>query len=126
MMPGPLGARTWVIPEGYIPSESTGPEPAMTSHETACLLNTGDADATVRITVYFADRDPAGPYTVVVPARRTSHVRFNDLEDPEPVPRDTDYASVLVSDVPIVVQHTRLDSRQPENALLSTMAFPAA
>jgi hypothetical protein len=50
-------------------------------------------------------------------------VRFNDLTDPEPVPRDTDYASVIASDVPIVVQHTRLDSRQAENALLSTIAY---
>jgi hypothetical protein len=32
---------------------------------------------------------------------------------------------VINSDVPIVVQHTRLDSRQAENALLSTVAFPA-
>jgi hypothetical protein len=58
-----------------------------------------------------------------VPARRTLHLRFNDLSDPEPVPRDTDYASVLESDVPIVVQHTRLDSRQAENALITTVAF---
>lgn len=28
------------------------------------------------------------------------------------------------SDVPIVVQHTRLDSREAEIALLSTMALP--
>jgi hypothetical protein len=28
--------------------------------------------------------------------------------------------------VPIVVQHTRLDSRQEANALMSTVAFPAA
>lgn len=39
---------------------------------------------------------------------------------------ETEYASVIESDVPIVVQHTRLDSRQAENALLTTMAFPDA
>jgi len=120
-----IGRRRWAIAEGYIPGESTGPEPAMTSHETACMLNSGDMDASVEITVYFADRDPVGPYRVTVPAGRTLHQRFNDLTDPEPVPRDTPYASVIISDVPIVVQHTRLDSRQSENALLSTMAFPA-
>jgi hypothetical protein len=59
----------------------------------------------------------------VVPARRTRHVRFNDLTEPEPIPRDTDYASVIESDVPIVVQYTRLDSRQAENALLTTIAY---
>jgi hypothetical protein len=58
-----------------------------------------------------------------VPARLTQHVRFNDLTDPEPIPLDTDFASVIESDVPVVVQHTRLDSRQAENALLSTIAY---
>lgn len=118
------GSRVWAIAEGYIPRGSTGPEPAMTSHETACILNASDEDADVRITLYFADRDPVGPYELTVPARRTRHLRFNELDDPEPVPRGTDYASVIESSVPVVVQHTRLDSRQAENALLSTMAFP--
>ena len=77
----------------------------------------------MEITVFFSDREPAGPYKVTVPARRTKHVRFNELNDPEPIPLDTDYASVIESNVPIVVQHTRLDSRQAENALLSTIAY---
>ena len=119
----PIGARRWAIAEGYIPRGSTGPSPQMISHETACLLNATDQDAHVTILVYFNDREPAGPYRVTVPARRTLHLRFNDLTDPEPIPVDTDYASVIESDVPIVVQHTRLDSRQAENALLSTIAF---
>ncbi|MCA9517365.1 MAG: hypothetical protein KC635_20635 [Myxococcales bacterium] len=37
--------------------------------------------------------------------------------------RDLRYASVIEADVPIVVQHTRLDSRQAENALLTTIAY---
>lgn len=118
-----IGHRRWAIAEGYIPNWSNGPEPQFTSHETACLLNASDRDAHVEITVFFSDREPAGPYRLTVPARRTLHVRFNELEEPEPIPRDTDYASVIVSDVPIVVQHTRLDSRQAENALLSTVAY---
>jgi hypothetical protein len=122
-MKGAMGHRRWAIPEGYIPSESHGPEPEMTSHETACILNAGDRDAHLRVMVYFEDREPAGPYEVTVPARRTLHLRFNDLEDPEPVPRDTDYASVIESDEPIIVQHTRLDSRKPSHALLTTMAY---
>lgn len=126
MVPGGVhvGRTMWVIAEGWIPAESHGPAPAMTSHETVCILNTGNEDAHVRITVYFTDREPAGPYLVTVPARRTVHQRFNDLTEPEPVPRDTEYASVVTSDVPIVVQHSRLDSRQAENAMLSTIAYP--
>jgi hypothetical protein len=120
-----IGRTRWAIAEGYIPSGSTGPAPTLISHEAACLLNAGNEDARVEITIYFRDREPAGPYRVTVPARRTLHLRFNDLSDPEPIPFDTDYASVITSDVPIVVQHTRLDSRQAELGLLSTIAFPA-
>src|SRR5918912_372387 len=95
------------------------------SHDALCFLNAGSADAHVRVTLFFTDRDPVGPYRVVVPGRRTKHVRVNELRDPEPVPTDTEYASVIESDVPVVVQYTRLDSRQAANALLSTIAFPA-
>jgi hypothetical protein len=118
----PIGRRRWAIAEGWIPGTSHGPEPQMTSHETACLLNATDDEAHVRITLFFSNREPVGPYLVTVPARRTRHVRFNDLNDPEPVPRETDYSSIIESDVPIVVQHTRLDSRQAANALLTTIA----
>ena len=125
-MTKPIGAKTWVIAEGYIPGESHGTEPQMTSHETVCLLNCSDKDAHVEITIYYKDREPVGPYRLLVSARRTLHVRFNDLREPEMIPRDTDYSSVIESDVPIVAQHTRLDSRQANNALLSTVAYPIA
>ncbi len=119
----PMGAKRWAIAEGYIPGWSHGPEPQFTSHETVCILNASNDDAHVTITIFYSDREPAGPYRVTVPAQRTKHVRFNDLKEPEAIPLDTDFASVIESDVPIVVQHTRLDSRQSENALLSTIAY---
>jgi hypothetical protein len=118
-----IGHCRWAIAEGYIPSQSVSVDHALISHETCCLLNAGDRDADVEITVYFRNREPAGPYKVKVGARRTYHLRFNDLNDPEPIPRDTDYSSVIMSNVPIVVQHTRLDSRNPNIALLSTIAY---
>lgn len=122
-MANTIGKTRWAIAEGYLPGWSNGPEPQLGSHETACILNANDHEAHIEITVYFADREPAGPYRLSVPPKRTSHVRFNTLSHPEPIPKDTDYASVITSDIPIVVQHTRLDSRQAELALLSTVAF---
>jgi hypothetical protein len=119
-----VGRKRWVIPEGYIPGDSLSQEHAFVSHETACILNPNAAAAHVAVTIYFADRDPLGPYRIDVAPRRTLHLRFNDLRDP-PVPRDTDYSSEIVSDVPVVVQHTRLDSRQERFHLLSTIAYPA-
>lgn len=124
-MDKPIGQRRWAIAEGYIPAWSHGPEPEMLSHEAVCLLNTSDEDAHVEIMIYFADREPVGPYRIEVPSRRTKHVRFNNLNDPEPIPLGTSYSAVIVSDVPVVAQHTRLDSRQAENALLSTVAYPS-
>jgi hypothetical protein len=109
---------------GYIPGWSYGPAPQTTSHETVCLLNAGEQQAHIEMTVFFTDREPAGPYRITVPARRTIHLRLNELRDPEPLPVEAPFASVIESDQPIVVQHTRLDSRQAENALLTTIAFP--
>src|SRR3569623_1089849 len=117
-----IGKTVWAIAEGYIPDDSHGP-PEMMSHETACILNPGDDDAHVTLTIYFADRDPAGPYRVTVGARRTLHLRFNDLKAPARIPRAPAYSSVIETDVPIVVQHTRQDSRQAGAALLTTVAF---
>jgi len=119
----PIGRKRWAIAEGYIPSQSSFSERTLISHETACILNAADRDAHIAITIFFADRAPVGPYRVTVAARRTLHLRFNDLDDPQPIPRDTDYASVFESDEPIIVQHTRLDSRRAEVSLLSTIAF---
>ena len=73
----------------------------------------------------LTDREPVGPYRVKVEPRRTNHVRFDHLQDPAPIPRATPYASLIESDVPIVVQHTRLDSRSAALALLSTIAYGA-
>jgi hypothetical protein len=120
-----IGQKRWVIADGWIPPTSTGPAPDMTSHESACMLNVNDGVADVEMTVYFADREPVGPYKMQILPRRVLHVRFNDLNDPEKIPLGTDYSVLISSSLPIVVQHTRLDSRQAEIALASTIAYPA-
>lgn len=119
-----VGATTWVIADGFIPPTSTGTDPAMTSHESACMLNAGAQDAEVSLTLFFTDRDPAGPFELVIPARRAFHQQFNDLPGPEPVPIGVDYCCLIESSVPIVVQHTRLDSRQAANTVMTTIAYP--
>ncbi len=119
----PIGKKCWAIAEGYIPPYSHSTNRELISHETVCILNASDQQARVELTIFFSDKNPVGPYLIFVPARRTKHVRFNDLTDPEPVPKGVDYASLLISDVEIVVQHTRLDSRGEDIALISTIAF---
>jgi hypothetical protein len=118
-----VGKKIWAIAEGYIPSWSQYDSRELISHEAACILNANDAEAHIEITIYYTDKDPVGPYRITVPAKRTLHLRYNDLKEPEPVPAGTDFSSVLISDIPVVVQHTRLDTRETASALLSTIAF---
>lgn len=118
-----IGKKIWAIAEGYIPGYSNGPPPDFISHEAACILNTSDQDAHIEITIYFSDKEPVGPYKVTVAAKRTKHLRFNNLRDPQPVPLETNYSSVFISDQPIVLQYTRLDSRRNANALITTIAY---
>jgi hypothetical protein len=118
-----VGRKTWAIAEGSIPAWSHGPTPEFLSHEAFCILNVTDEEARVELTIYYADREPVGPYVFQIGARRTHHFRFNNLTDPAPVPLGTSYASLFESNVPIVIQHTRLDSRQEKNALMTTIAY---
>ena len=58
------------------------------------------------------------PVSVIVPANRTRHPRFNDLIDREPIPTGTDYASVIEADIPIVVQHSPRTTRVGAGSIL--------
>lgn len=118
-----IGKTHWAIAEGYIPADDPAKSRALISHEACCILNAGEREADVEIMIFYSDRDPAGPYRFVVPARRTVHLRFNDFSDPELIPAGTNYASTITSSEPIVVQHTRLDSRGGGIALMSTIAY---
>lgn len=119
-----IGKKHWVIAEGYLPALGPKPEePSLRSHETACILNAGPQEAVIELTLYFTNREPVGPYEIRVPARRTLHLRFDDLKEPQTLPRETDYASVFVSSVPVIIQHTRLDARSGDRTLMTTMAY---
>lgn len=121
----PIGKKRRAIAEGYIPLFTGHTDRRLVSHETACLLNASGRAANVETTIFYKDREPVGPYKGRVPAHRIHDLRFNDLRDTEPIRADTDDASVIESDVPIVARHTRLDSRHVELALLSTIVFAA-
>jgi hypothetical protein len=112
-----IGRRSWAIADGYLPAWSNGPEPKMLSHDAACILNAGEQDCHPEH-LLSTDREPIED-SWTVPAQRAVHRRFNELTDPEPVPLGIGHACVIRSHVPIVVQHTHLDSSQSENAMTS-------
>ncbi|WP_211748399.1 sensory rhodopsin transducer [Paenibacillus sp. Marseille-Q4541] len=119
---GAKGNTVWVIPDGYIPPKSSG---VLESHESICVLNTGSQDAHLRIAVFFEDRDPLEKIEVIVSARRTYHIRTAGLKvNGEFIPPGVPYALMVESDTPVIVQYSRLDTTQPELALMSVMAYP--
>ena len=120
-----LGRTCWTVAGGHMPLECHGPVPTFTSHDRLCFLNVTDQEAHVEVTLYYGNRAPVGPYKITIPARRVRKVRCNDLIDPEAPPLNTDYAAVIRSDVPVILQFSRLDSQQTENAIMGTITFTA-
>ena len=121
----PIGTTRWAVPGGHVPLAGTGREPAFTSFDKLSVLNAGDADAHLELTIYHRGREPVRPYKFTVAARRCRQVRVNDLIEPEAVPLDEDYSVVIRSDVPVVVQFTRQDTSRAAGALCGAVAFAA-
>lgn len=119
-----LGGRTWLIPDGYQPVGDAGD---LDSHEAVCVLNTGVQVAHLELTAYLEDAPPVGPFQIEVAGQRTRHIRVDSLvtSHGERVPVDVPYAMVVNSDVPISVQHSRMDLRSPSMALMTTLAHQA-
>jgi hypothetical protein len=116
------GKQHWFVPDAFLPADSSH---GVASHEAACLLNVGERDARVRFTFFFEDREPLGPVELTLEARRTRHVR---LDDPGAIggvelPRGVPYAYTVESNLPIVLQHSRLDTSASAYTLFTTIAY---
>ena len=114
------GARVWLVPDGFIPEESTG---IQESHEAICVLNTSGEQAQLSISFYFEDRDPVKDVVVIVPPERTRHIRTDRVDGVE-IPRGVPYAVRVESSVPVTVQCSRMDTTQPALSLMTAMAHP--
>lgn len=116
------GSCEWFIPDCYWPEVTTPGH--YVSHEAICVLNTGDADANISITLYFEDAEPRTGFTATCPARRTHHIRLDKLLDAggRHIPTGVPYAIALSSSVPVYAQYSRLDTTQSNMSLMTTIA----
>ncbi len=114
------GARVWLIPDGFIPEESSG---SQESHEAICVLNTSAEEARLSISFYFEDREPVKDVEAIVLSERTRHIRTDQLGGAE-IPRGVPYAIRVESSVPVVVQCSRMDTTQAALSLMTAMAHP--
>ncbi len=116
------GARVWIIPDGYLPRGGQG----IDSHEAICVLNTGAEAARLVVTAYYSDRPPQRGNPVTVPGERDVHLRLDmPGEIGLSIPQETPYGLRVESDRPVVVQHSRMDTRLGGMALFTTMGFIA-
>ncbi|WP_251554602.1 sensory rhodopsin transducer [Neobacillus muris] len=117
------GSTVWYIPDGFIPLKSSG---ILESHEAICILNCNEQDAETKVTVYFEDQEPIDNIQVLVQGKRTKHIRTDLLEgNGRKIQKGVPYALRLESNLPVIVQFSRMDATQAENTLMTTMAYPA-
>jgi hypothetical protein len=103
---------------------STGTTRELTGHETLCILNAGEQETRGRDHRLFRRPGAGRPLCIHHRGQTDATSTLQRFPRSEPIPKGADFSSVVRANVPVVVQHTRLDTRQPALALLSTMAFP--
>jgi hypothetical protein len=118
------GSRVWFIGDGYLVTP-IGTDKTYKNHEAICVINAAGDDAHLRFDFYFTDRDPVKDISVTIPAERCHHIR---LDDPDQIggyqiPFDTPYGLRIRSDVPVVVQYTRMYHTTHNISLMTTMAY---
>ncbi len=120
-----IGKLDWSFAAGRIPFDSTGEEPMFNSHDKIAVLNTSEENAEIEIFIFYEDQIPVGTYEVEIRAKRLRKIRFNDLIAPEAIRLERNYGCYIRSNVPVVVQFSRMSTGQNANSIMGTLAFPA-
>lgn len=116
------GSRLWVFPDCELPPAGEWP---LKGHESVIVLNLDRDVAHLTFTLYFTDCDPVTDIRLTVEGERVRCLRLDNPDDLGGfvVPRETQYALKLESDVPVIVQYGRLDTRQTNMAFYATTGY---
>ena len=120
-MHGDMGRTQWVYPDLELPPPGDFP---LKGHESLIVLNMNDSEATLSITLYFTDKEPLELPPAKVGARRVRCFRLDKAEEiGAKIPRETQYAMRVRSELPVVAQYGRLDTRQQNMAFYTVMGY---
>jgi hypothetical protein len=110
---------SWVFPDCWRPPVG---DPDNPGHEALCVLNDDAVDVRLRLEFFFPDRPPVVADGLVVGARRVRHFRLDDASDTGgfELPEGTDYGLIVSASARVNVQYTRVDTRSPALALMTT------
>lgn len=116
------GKKVWYFPDTEMPPPG---DSLLKGHESVIILNDNDEQASIKITLFFTDREPISNINLCVLPRRVRCLRTNNVEDfgGIEIPREVQYAIKLESNVPVVAQYGRLDTRQDNMAFYTTMGL---
>ena len=117
-----IGKKNWIIPDCELPPVGEG---VLSGHESVIIVNDSNADAVIKVTLFFTDTPAYEGIVWTVKAKSVRCFRMNNIEDMcgFSVPLETQYAMKLNSDRNIVVQYGRLDNRQTNLAYYTTVGY---
>lgn len=117
------GARRWFFPDGYLPEPDNSP--VASSHEAVCVINPTESEARLKFTVFFEDQAPIEDVEVKVGPRRNLHIRLDRFEEYTGVeiPTETPYGLKINSNVKVICQLSRMDTRGDNLSLFTTTGY---
>ncbi len=117
-----VGKKNWIVPDCELPPEGEG---VLKGHESVIVVNDTNKTATIKVSLFFADKDAYEDIVWTVEPKRVRCFRMNNPDDMSGyiVPLETQYAMKLESSQKIVVQYGRLDNRQTNLAYYTTLAY---
>lgn len=118
------GKKIWYFPDGDRPPFG---ESELKGHESYIVLNPNKQDAHLKFTIYFEDKEPIRDIELAVGAERVKCFQTHNPDHfgENVLPLTTQYALKIESDVPVIAQYGRLDSRQVNLAYYTTMGYAA-
>ena len=116
------GKKKWFFPDGDRPPFG---DSELIGHESYIVLNPNKQAAHLSVTLYFEDKEPFHSIQMTVAAER---VKCFQTHNPDHfgvhvIPVGKQYAMKIESDVPVIVQYGRLDTRQVNLAYYTTMGY---
>ena len=105
-----LGKNYWVFADGDLPPRG---EEEPYGHEAMMIVNSGDRDAEIMLTLLFEDGEPKEGIVLRVPAKRVKCFRMDEQLGQESYKIAPGQFPVIIhSTVPVVAEYGRLDRRK--------------
>lgn len=114
------GKNVWIFPDGELPVPDSNSK--LVAHEALMILNTSDKDANMKLSFYFEDKGPVEDVLVKVKNKRVKCIRMDHPDEIGGVnlPKRTQYALRVESDIKVTATFSRLDTTSEKMAFYTS------